>query len=79
MESFRQCEHLFVSGNSMKTKIIIISSDSTNKKNTDALNETNPGMHITEDAILQIELGFKKMRELFQCKYTRYSYHKKSI
>lgn len=34
----------------------------------DALNETNPGMHITEDAILQIELGFRKMRELFQCK-----------
>ncbi|KAI8094881.1 uncharacterized protein B0P05DRAFT_523790 [Gilbertella persicaria] len=31
-----------------------------------ALNETNPGMHITEDAILQIELGFRKMRELFQ-------------
>lgn len=25
-------------------------------------------MHITEDAIIQIELGFRKMRELFQCK-----------
>ncbi|OBZ90950.1 Chaperone protein DnaJ [Choanephora cucurbitarum] len=31
-----------------------------------ALNETNPGIHITEDAILQIELGFRKIRELFQ-------------
>ncbi|KAI9033733.1 hypothetical protein CLU79DRAFT_725090 [Phycomyces nitens] len=29
-----------------------------------ALNETNPGMHISEDAILQIELAFCKMREL---------------
>lgn len=34
---------------------------------SDALNETNPGMHITEDAILHIELAFRKMRELFQC------------
>lgn len=37
----------------------------------DALNETNPGMHITEEAITQIELGFQKMRELFQCKHQR--------
>lgn len=37
-----------------------------------ALNETNPGMHITEDAILQIELGFRKMRELFQSTHQYY-------
>ena len=34
----------------------------------DALNETNPGMHISEDAIIQIELAFRKMRELLLCK-----------
>lgn len=44
------------------------SSDNCTTIPIDALNETNPGMHITEDAILQIELGFRKMRELFQCK-----------
>lgn len=27
-------------------------------------------MHITEDAIIHIELAFKKMREIFQCKST---------
>ncbi|KAL7310297.1 hypothetical protein PS15m_009814 [Mucor circinelloides] len=37
-----------------------------------ALNETNPGMHITEDAIIQIELGFRKMRELFQSTHQYY-------
>ncbi|KAI9276087.1 hypothetical protein BY458DRAFT_585728 [Sporodiniella umbellata] len=31
-----------------------------------ALNETSSSFHITEDAIQQIELAFKKMRELFQ-------------
>lgn len=34
----------------------------------DALNETNPGMRISEDAIIQIELAFRKMRELLLCK-----------
>ncbi|CAO3639656.1 unnamed protein product [Cunninghamella blakesleeana] len=29
-----------------------------------ALNETNPGMHISEDAIIHIELAFRKMREV---------------
>ncbi|ORE10284.1 DnaJ-domain-containing protein [Rhizopus microsporus var. microsporus] len=37
-----------------------------------ALNETNPGMHITEDAILHIELAFRKMRELFQSTHQYY-------
>jgi hypothetical protein len=35
----------------------------------DALNETNPGMHISEDAIIHIELAFRKMREVFMCKF----------
>ncbi|ORZ24744.1 hypothetical protein BCR42DRAFT_403559 [Absidia repens] len=30
-----------------------------------ALNETNPGMHISEDAVIHIETAFRKMRELF--------------
>ncbi|CAO3580161.1 unnamed protein product [Absidia cylindrospora] len=30
-----------------------------------ALNETNPGMHISEDAIIHIEIAFRKMREVF--------------
>ncbi|KAI8088784.1 uncharacterized protein BX664DRAFT_385389 [Halteromyces radiatus] len=30
-----------------------------------ALNETNPGMHISEDAIIHIEVAFRKMREVF--------------
>ncbi|CAO3636927.1 unnamed protein product [Cunninghamella echinulata] len=29
-----------------------------------ALNETNPGMHISEDAIVHIEVAFRKMREV---------------
>ncbi|KAI9470003.1 MAG: hypothetical protein EXX96DRAFT_588389 [Benjaminiella poitrasii] len=37
-----------------------------------ALNETNPGMHITEDVISQIELGFQRLRELL--KYTQQYY-----
>ncbi|KAI8993390.1 hypothetical protein BDB01DRAFT_894068 [Pilobolus umbonatus] len=37
-----------------------------------ALNETNPGMHITEDAILHIELAFRKMRDLFQSTHQYY-------
>lgn len=31
-----------------------------------ALNETNSGLHITDDAVQQIELAFKRMKELFQ-------------
>lgn len=50
------------------------SSDNCTTIPIDALNETNPGMHITEDAILQIELGFRKMRELFQCKKKKQEY-----
>ncbi|SAM05902.1 hypothetical protein [Absidia glauca] len=30
-----------------------------------ALNETNPGMHISDDAIVHIELAFRKLREVF--------------
>ncbi|KAI8338220.1 hypothetical protein BC941DRAFT_424927 [Chlamydoabsidia padenii] len=30
-----------------------------------ALNETNPGMHISDDAIIHIELAFRKLREVF--------------
>ncbi|KAI7851914.1 hypothetical protein BDC45DRAFT_514627 [Circinella umbellata] len=37
-----------------------------------ALNETNPGMHISEDAIIQIELAFRKMRELLLSTHTYY-------
>ncbi|KAG0756405.1 hypothetical protein G6F24_011174 [Rhizopus arrhizus] len=36
------------------------------------LNETNPAMHITEDAIIHIELAFKKMREIFQSTHQYY-------
>lgn len=41
----------------------------THSLHTDALNETNPGMHISEDAVIQIELAFRKMRELLLCKF----------
>ncbi|KAJ8654193.1 hypothetical protein O0I10_010141 [Lichtheimia ornata] len=37
-----------------------------------ALNETNPGMRISEDAIIQIELAFRKMRELLLSTQTYY-------
>ncbi|KAL1928179.1 hypothetical protein VTP01DRAFT_3095 [Rhizomucor pusillus] len=37
-----------------------------------ALNETNPGMHISEDAVIQIELAFRKMRELLLSTRTYY-------
>ncbi|KAI8138183.1 hypothetical protein BJV82DRAFT_302050 [Fennellomyces sp. T-0311] len=37
-----------------------------------ALNETNPGMHISEDAIIQIELAFRKMREVLLSTHTYY-------
>ncbi|ORX60673.1 DnaJ-domain-containing protein [Hesseltinella vesiculosa] len=38
-----------------------------------AMNETNPGMHISDDAIAHIEVGFRKMRELFMS--TQHYYH----
>jgi len=70
MESFKPWEHLYV--NTLISHLLqwIIWQLYNNYIYIyiDALNETNPGMHITEDAILQIELGFRKMRELFQCK-----------
>lgn len=81
MESFKLCGHLYVSNCNMKCMVYSfllfffiynLSSDYyffVQLLKKDALNETNPGMHITEDAILQIELGFRKMRELFQCTY----------
>ena len=71
MESFKQWEHLYVNISTKQNKNKKTKKESSDNYTTlliDALNETNPGMHITEDAILQIELGFRKMRELFQCK-----------
>ncbi|KAI8069628.1 hypothetical protein BC940DRAFT_297134 [Gongronella butleri] len=38
-----------------------------------AMNETNPGMHISDDAIAHIEIAFRKIRELFVS--TQHYYH----
>ncbi|KAI9310646.1 DnaJ domain-containing protein [Dichotomocladium elegans] len=37
-----------------------------------ALNETNPSMRISDDAVVQIELAFRKMRELLLCKVIQF-------
>jgi hypothetical protein len=71
MESFKQCGLLYVGITPfVLSPLPLLTLYFINNifKQKDALNETNPGMHIGDDTVLHIELAFKRMRDLFQCK-----------